>query len=270
MRLRRKGREKVPLGVDNDNMTLAQHLGELRMRLIRCLLAVVLFGVLIFVLYDPWIQDFLFRPYREVCDANPDFGCNGEPVLITPLGGFNTRMKVAGWGGFILALPVVLWQLWRFIVPGLESKEKKYARPFILTTVALFLLGASLAYLTLSKALQWLISFAGQATAAFTPESYVSLVGLMMAAFGLCFLFPVLLVFLELMDIIDYKQLAGARRYAAVAIVIVAAVITPSGDPISMLALAIPMYVFFEISIAIGWLVKRRRAKAANPAVGTA
>ena len=99
MRLRRKGREKVPLGVDNDNMTLAQHLGELRMRLIRCLLAVVLFGVLIFVLYDPWIQDFLFRPYREVCDANPDFGCNGEPVLITPLGGFNTRMKVAGWGG---------------------------------------------------------------------------------------------------------------------------------------------------------------------------
>ena len=153
MRLRRKGREKVPLGVDNDNMTLAQHLGELRMRLIRCLLAVVLFGVLIFVLYDPWIQDFLFRPYREVCDANPDFGCNGEPVLITPLGGFNTRMKVAGWGGFILALPVVLWQLWRFIVPGLESKEKKYARPFILTTVALFLLGASLAYLTLSKAL---------------------------------------------------------------------------------------------------------------------
>ena len=270
MRLRRKGREKVPLGVDNDNMTLAQHLGELRMRLIRCLLAVVLFGVLIFVLYDPWIQDFLFRPYREVCDANPDFGCNGEPVLITPLGGFNTRMKVAGWGGFILALPVVLWQLWRFIVPGLESKEKKYARPFILPTVALFLLGASLAYLTLSKALQWLISFAGQATAAFTPESYVSLVGLMMAAFGLGFLFPVLLVFLELMDIIDYKQLDGARRYAAVAIVIVAAVITPSGDPISMLALARPMYVLFEISIAIGWLVKWRRAKAANPAVGTA
>ena len=85
--------------------------------------------------------------------------------------------------------------------------------------MALFLLGASLAYLTLSKALQWLISFAGQATAAFTPESYVSLVGLMMAAFGLGFLFPVLLVFLELMDIIDYKQLAGARRYAAVAIV---------------------------------------------------
>ena len=209
MRLRRKGREKVPLGVDNDNMTLAQHLGELRMRLIRCLLAVVLFGVLVFVLYDPWIQDFLFRPYREVCDANPDFGCNGEPVLITPLGGFTTRMKVAGWGGFILALPVVLWQLWRFIVPGLESKEKRYARPFILTTVALFLLGASLAYLTLSKALQWLISFAGQATAAFTPESYVSLVGLMMAAFGLGFLFPVLLVFLELMGIIDYKQLAG-------------------------------------------------------------
>ena len=75
------------------------------MRLIRCLLAVVLFGVLVFVLYDPWIQDFLFQPYREVCAANPNFSCNGNPVLITPLGGFTTRMKVAGWGGFILALP---------------------------------------------------------------------------------------------------------------------------------------------------------------------
>jgi sec-independent protein translocase protein TatC len=168
-------------------------------------------------------------------------------------------------------MPVVLWQIWRFIVPGLESKEKKYARPFLLATIALFLLGAAFAYLTLSKALQWLISYSGAATAAFTPESYVSLVGLMMAAFGVGFLFPVLLVFLELIGVIDYKQLSGARRYAIVAIVVVAAVITPSGDPISMLALAIPMYLFYEISVVIGWVVSRRRAKAAaKPAVGTA
>jgi sec-independent protein translocase protein TatC len=269
MRLRRKGR-KVPLAVKNDNMTLTEHLAELRMRLIRCLLAVVLLGVLVFVLYDPWIQDFLFQPYKDVCAANPDFGCNGEPVLITPLGGFNTRMKVAGWGGLILALPIVLWQVWRFIVPGLESKEKRYARPFILATVVLFLLGATLAYLTLSKALQWLISFAGQATAAFTPDSYVSLVGLMMAAFGAGFLFPVLLVFLELMGVIDHKQLIGWWRYATVIIVIIAAVITPSGDPISMIALALPMFVLYWACVLIGWLVDRRRAKAANPAVGTA
>ena len=135
MRLRRKAKEpKVPLATKNENMTLTQHLAELRMRLIRCLLAVVLFGVLVFVLYDPWIQDFLFHPYREVCAANPNFNCNGNPVLITPLGGFTTRMKVAGWGGFILAMPIILWQVWRFIVPGLESKEKRYARPFILCT----------------------------------------------------------------------------------------------------------------------------------------
>ena len=99
----------------------------------------------------------------------------------------------------------------------------------------------------------------------------MSLVGLMMAAFGVGFLFPVLLVFLQLMGIIDYKQLSGARRYAIVVITVVAAVITPSGDPISMLALAIPMYVFFEISVVIGWLVSRRRAKtSANAAVGAA
>ena len=208
MRLRRKAKEpKVPLATKNENMTLTQHLAELRMRLIRCLLAVVLFGVVVFVLYDPWIQDFLFHPYREVCAANPSFNCNGNPVLITPLGGFTTRMKVAGWGGIILAMPVMLWQVWRFIVPGLESKEKRYALPFILSTIALFLFGAFVAYLTLEPALQFLISYAGQATAAFTPESYVSLVGLMMAAFGAGFLFPVLLVFLQLAGVLSYKQL---------------------------------------------------------------
>jgi sec-independent protein translocase protein TatC len=271
MRFRRKNRKpKTPVGTSNDNMTLTEHLGELRMRLIRCLLAVVLGGVLVFVLYDPWIQDFLFHPYRVVCDANPDFGCNGEPVLITPLGGFTTRMKVAGWGGLILALPVVLWQIWRFIVPGLEAKEKRYARPFILSTIALFALGAALAYLTLSKALQWLISFSGQATAAFTPESYVSLVGLMMAAFGAGFLFPVLLVFLQLVGVLTYKQLLGWWRYATVVIAAIAAIITPSGDPISMLALAIPMFFLYWVSVLLGWIVARRRAKAGSPAPSAA
>ena len=92
----------------------------------------------------------------------------------------------------------------------------------------------------------------------------------MMAAFGAGFLFPVLLVFLQLLGVINYKQLSSWRRYAIVVITVVAAVITPSGDPISMLALAIPMYLFFEVSVLIGWLVSRRRSKAANPAVGTA
>jgi sec-independent protein translocase protein TatC len=271
MRFRRKNKKpKTPVGTKNDNMTLVEHLGELRMRLIRCLLAVVLGGVLVFVLYDPWIQSFLFHPYRIVCDANPDFGCNGDPLLTTPLGGFTTRMKVAGWGGLILALPVVLWQIWRFIVPGLEPKEKKYARPFILSTLLLFALGALVAYLTLSKALQWLISFSGAAVVGFTPDSYVSLVGLMMAAFGAGFLFPVLLVFLQLANVLTYKQLLGWWRYATVVIAVIAAVITPSGDPISMIALGVPMFLLYWLSVLVGWIVARRRAKAASPAPSTA
>ena len=252
-------------------MTLFEHLGELRMRLIRCLLAVVLGGIVVFVLYDPWIQGFLFHPYHVVCNSHPSYGCNGDPLLTTPLGGFSTRMKVAGWGGLLLALPVVLWQIWRFIVPGLESKERRYARPFVISTLALFALGATIAYITLSKALQWLISFSGSARVGFTPESYVSLVGLMMLAFGAGFLFPVLLVFLELGGVLTYKQLLGWWRYATVLIAVVAAVITPSGDPISMLALGIPMWLLYWVSVAIGWLVaRRRRAKATNPAPSTA
>ena len=268
MKLRRRNRP--PVATKSENMTLFEHLGELRMRLIRSLLAVVVGGVVVFVLYDPWIQNFLFHPYHVVCSSNPKYQCNGDPLLTTPLGGFTTRMKVAGWGGLILALPVVLWQIWRFIVPGLESKERKYARPFIISTLALFALGAVIAYLTLSKALDWLISFSGNAKVGFTPESYVSLVGLMMAAFGAGFLFPVLLVFLEIGGVLSYKQLLGWWRYATVIIAFVAAVITPSGDPISMLALGVPMWILYWASIAIGWLVARRRSKAAAPTPSTA
>jgi sec-independent protein translocase protein TatC len=157
-----------------------------------------------------------------------------------------------------------MWQLWRFIVPALHAKEKRYAIPFILSSVTLFLLGAVLAYITLEQALDFLISWAGaDVEANFRVAKYVSLVGLMIAAFGVAFQFPVLLVFLQLVGVITPQALLKGWRYALMVIFVLAAVITPSGDPFSMLALAIPMSVFYLLAIGIGVIFQRRRREPA-------
>jgi sec-independent protein translocase protein TatC len=243
-------------------MTLSEHLAELRMRIIRCMLAVAVGVTIIMVFYDQ-VLNFLRAPYNALCDSNPDLVCDLQ--FIDPLEGLSTRLSIATYGGIIIALPVIMWQLWRFIVPALHAKEKKYAIPFILSSLTLFLLGGLLAYLTLEKALEFLIAWAGaDVDANFRVAKYVSLVGLMVAAFGVAFQFPVLLVFLQLVGVLTPQTLLKGWRYALLVIFVLAAVITPSGDPYSMLALAIPMTVFYLIAIGIGLIFQRRRG--GNPA----
>ena len=180
-------------------------------------------------------------------------------IITDPVEGLSTRIRIAMYGGLLLALPVIMWQIWRFIVPALNANEKRYAIPFIVSSVVLFLLGCLLAYLTLEKALEFLISWAGDDVEAFFQVSkYIRLVTLMAFAFGVGFQFPVLLVFLQLVGVLTPQQLLGAWRYAIVGIVVLAAVITPSGDPISLAALAVPMLVLYFIAVGIGLLVQRR------------
>jgi sec-independent protein translocase protein TatC len=251
----------------DDRMTLTEHLGELRSRIIRSMLAVVLGIIIILAAYD-WVLEFLLQPYRDLCFERPDL-CElsqGNVISISPLEGFATRLSISTYGGILLALPVLMWQIWRFIVPALHAKEKKYAIPFVASSVALFALGAYIAYWTLEKALEFLITWAGSdVQSTFRVSEYIRLVGLMVAAFGIAFEFPVLLVALQLIGILTPQTLLKGWRYAIMAIFVIAAVITPSGDPYSMLALALPMSVFYMISILIGYLVqRRRRSKAAQ------
>ena len=264
----RRRRERPPMKTPDDVMTLTEHLGELRVRIIRSALAVILFAILIVAFYDQ-VLDFLLDPYIDLClQKGQDFcGFNprsDDPALFffDPVEGLSTRLRVASYGGLILAMPVILWQIWRFIVPALHAKEKRYAIPFILTSVLLFLLGGFLAYLTLGKALEFLIAWAGSDVGAlFQVSKYIRLVMLMVAAFGIGFQFPVLLVFLQLVGVVTPQQLIKGWRYAIVGIVLVAAVITPSGDPISLAALAVPMTVLYLISVGIGLLFQRRRRR---------
>ncbi|MGD9995793.1 MAG: twin-arginine translocase subunit TatC [Ilumatobacteraceae bacterium] len=245
----------------DDRMTLVEHLAELRSRIIRSMLAVAVGIIVILAAYD-WVLDQLLDPYRSLCRDRPDL-CElsgGNVISISPLEGFSTRLSISTYGGIILALPVIMWQIWRFVVPALHAKEKKYAIPFVASSVALFALGAYVAYWTLEKALEFLITWAGQdVQSTFRVSEYIKLVGLMVAAFGIAFEFPILLVFLQLVGVLTPRTLMKQWRYAIVIIFVIAAVITPSGDPYSMMALALPMTLFYLLSALIGWLVLRRR-----------
>lgn len=247
------------LATANETMTLTEHLAELRTRIVRALLAVGLGVVGILAFYDP-VLDFLRQPYDNLCERRPDLVSNCDLFSLGPLDGFSARMRIALYGGLILALPVVLWQVWRFIVPALHERERKYAIPFIASSVILFLAGGALAYITLDKGLEFLVGWSGSdVEQAFQITKYVSLVALMVAAFGIGFLFPVLLVFLQLAGVVRPRQLVEGWRIAIVSIVVLAAVITPSGDPITLVALTVPLVVLYFVAIGIGHLVVRRR-----------
>jgi sec-independent protein translocase protein TatC len=218
--------------------------------------------VIVFAFYDP-ILEFLRQPYINLCRRNTELEGQADLFSLGPLEGFNTRLRVSLYGGVVLALPVLLWQIWRFIVPALHAKEKRYAVPFILSSVVLFALGGYIAYWTLDKALEFLIGYSGQdVQQTYQVAKYISLVGLMVAAFGVGFEFPVLLVFLQLVGVLTPQTLLRGWRYALMIIFVIAAVITPSGDPISMLALAVPMSIFYLISIVIGVIFQRRKRAA--------
>jgi sec-independent protein translocase protein TatC len=207
--------------------------------------------------YDPAFR-WLANELKRTCAATQQ--C--EIIQTNPLQGFSTRMTFSGYGGLALAMPVILWQVWRFIMPGLYPKERRLAWPFTISAVVLFVLGAGVSLWTLPKALDFLIGVGGNNFAQFyTPDGYVSFTVKMMAAFGIGFEFPILLVFLQLAGVMTPRQLARWRRHAIVIIVVVVAVLTPSGDPISLTALALPMVVFYEGSIVIGKVIARRRRK---------
>lgn len=234
-----------------DSMTLTEHLTELRRRVLVCALAFVVTATVAFLFYNS-ILAVLKHPYCQVAPHHCGFYITG------PLDGLALRIKIAAYGGLFLASPVLLWELWRFITPGLHPKEKKYAIPFIIASITLFSVGCVVAFLTFPHALSWLGSIGGPSlTQILDPTKYLSLIVLLMTVFGLMFEFPVLLVSLEIAGVLTPKQLSSWRRWAIVLIVVVAGVVTPSSDPFSMMALAIPLYLFYELSIIVGKLIRR-------------
>jgi len=237
-------------------MSLGDHLRELRHRLIVSVIAVLIGALVAYFLYNH-ILSFLVRPY---CDVLRSHHSTQKCALNTldPLEQVTTRLKLTFFSGFALALPIILWQLWRFITPGLHPREKRYAVPFVLSSMFFFAFGAFVALQTLPFALRFFQSFSGsQINAIYAPGPYLRLVILMILVYGLGFEFPVLLVALELVGVLKTRQLRKWRRYAIVGIVTTSAVFTPSSDPFSMFALAVPLYLFYEGAIIVGRIFKK-------------
>jgi len=247
--------------ITEGQMSLMEHLEELRTRLIRSALAIAIGATIAWFFYGR-LFDFLIKPH---CDINGNSGIAEECGLlaISPLEGFSVRLTVVGYTGIAIAMPIVLWQIWKFIAPGLYAHEKKYGLVFVTLSFLLFALGASLAYWSLPRALEFLASIGGdQLNNFYRPKEYIGFVTKMMVGFGVGFEFPIVLIFLQLLGIVDNHLLRSGRRFAIVGIVALVAVLTPSGDVFTLMALSVPMYLFYEIAILFGWWKARRDAKA--------
>lgn len=250
---------------DEGQMAMADHLRELRKRLFICLIAVAVGLIPAWFSYN-LLVDWLNEPYcQALLSIDPEASC--QFLEVDPLAPFNLRMRIAGWGALILAMPVILWQIWRFMAPGLYKKERRYAIAFVAASMVLFILGASLAYVALGRATEFLVGIAGSEVEIRSGiANFTRLAVFMLLAFGIGFQFPVLMVSLQMVGVVTPQQLASWRRPAILVILVLAAGITPSGDPFTLFTLAIPMYLLFEISILLGRLIVRRKKKKTRSA----
>jgi len=265
---------------------LLEHLTELRSRLIVCVAALFVGFIACFFFAEP-ILLFLLKPFQvagafyeaggkdvspfdlvgalmglrdipEVPDRN--FGVIATGVLETLF----TKMKLAGFGAVAICFPVIAWQLYRFVAPGLYRRERAAFVPFLLAAPLLFTLGAALVYYIMLPFVLW-FSFSQQTFGADTAvqllpkiSEYLSFVTGLLLAFGFCFQLPVVVTLLGLSGIVSSEMLAKGRRYAIVIVVVIAAIVTPP-DPISQLMLAIPLVLLYEVSIWCVRLIEMRR-----------
>ena len=241
-------------------MTLTEHIAELRSRLGKALLAIALAtGAVAIWGYDPLIR-LLERPYRSV-PADHRAVADGTLIFTHPTDAFVLRLKIALIAGLILSSPIWLYQLWAFVTPGLHRNERKWALSFVSTSVVLFAAGAVVAYLVLPKAMDVLLGVGGPGLAALLEATkYLSFVTSLMLVFGVSFEFPLLLIMLNFAGLLSARRLRVWRRYAIFIIFAFAAVATPTQDPFTMLALALPMCLLYEFAAFVAWLHDRRKA----------
>lgn len=245
-------------------MSLVEHLRELRTRLFWCALAITVGSVIAFIFRDQ-VLDVIIHPYVRACEglnagklADELADCNSL-VVLSPTEPFNITLKLAALGGLVFASPMIFTQLWLFVAPGLTREEKRWAVPFITAAVFFFLLGIGFAYLALERGLGFLLGFAGE-NIELLPQAneYFSFALTFVVVFGIAFEFPLLVLLLSLLRVVSSQQLAKARPWAVVAIFVIGAVVTPSGDPYTLLAMGLPLIFFYEAAIWVSRLVFKR------------
>ncbi len=275
--------------IEASRAPLLEHLVELRSRLIICVAALIV-GFLFCFMFSMQILETLMRPYemaQAVFDQQKHSGAHSGPfdllfamlgitkvpnavaqfIATAPMEVFFAKLKMSGFGAIVITFPVIAWQLYRFVAPGLYRKERAAFLPFLIAAPVLFLLGGALVYFVMLPMVLWfslsqqILSPTVQVLSQLKVEDYLTLVTHLLLAFGLCFQLPVILSLAGLAGLVNGKMLASGRRYAIVGIVVVAAVVTPP-DPISQCLLAIPIYMLYEISIWCVRVIQLRRDKA--------
>ena len=234
---------------DEATMSLLEHLEELRRRLIVVIAAVAIAAVVGFVFSQPVLEALrapLPPAYRTL-------------FVTTVTGAFGVRVKIAVFLGIALAMPVILYEVWRFVTPGLTRRERRLVWPLLVAALLLFAIGMAVGYLIIPFALQFLLSFVipGEIQPLLTIDEYVGFVTFVMLAFGLVMEFPILLIALSRVGILSYERLARQRRFIILGIVVFAVVVTPGGDPFSPTILGSVMYVLFELSLLVIRLMRR-------------
>jgi len=248
-------------------MTLIAHLKELRNRIAVALLFILIGTAVAFWWYDHGLGQFIRAPYCSIPSDDRALGTGGTVgdcrLLVTDVfGGALIRLKIAFIAGVVLSAPFWLWQIWAFLTPGLRQNEKRYGVSFVAAASLLFAGGSALAYVSLQAGLTLLLGLAGDNVAiALTAQDYIGFVISILLAFGVSFEVPLVAVALNLVGVLSYAALAKARRWIFFLTIVFAAFITPTQDPFTMLLMALPMCVLFEVAIQIARFVDRRRAR---------
>lgn len=277
--------------IEASRAPLMDHLIELRGRLVICVLAFVVGFIGCFIVADP-IYVFLVQPFAVAAQFREAAGPGGSVspfdlilgtaglvpvptgdgetvnlIFTAPLEFLITKMKLAAFGAIVVTFPVMAWQLYRFVAPGLYRNEKGAFLPFLIAAPLLFLLGAAMVYYVM---LPFVMLFSlgqqisgGGISAELLPRvsDYLNLVMALLLAFGLCFQLPVVMTLLGMAGLVSSRALAGSRKYAVVAIAVVAAFVTPP-DPLSQIMLGIPLVLLYEVSIWCVRLIEFRRKRA--------
>lgn len=243
-------------------MSFMEHLGELRTRIVRSLIG-VLVGLVISFPFSERIVDFLSRPVTKL----------GHKLIFTaPTEAFWSQMKVALIAGIFLAAPVILWQVWRFVEPGLHASEKKYAVPFIILGSLMFLAGGAFSIFVVTPyALKFLLSFARPGLdAQIRIQEHIDFLLKFTLAFGLVFELPLAITLLARMGVVTAPMLARNRKYAVLGAFVAAAILTPTPDMINQALMAGPLIVLYEVGIICARIFGKRARPAAATSVATA
>jgi sec-independent protein translocase protein TatC len=234
-------------------MSFLEHLDELRQRLIKALLAVLVGFVVALAFINP-IFDFVMAPLQAILPAG------GKLIYTEPTEAFMLYMKMGALVGLLIALPVVLWQIWAFIAPGLYAHEKRFAIPFVMMSTVFFIGGVLFSHYVVFPAMWRFFASFSTDTVEFAPriEPVFSLYVRMGLGLGAVFEMPTLIMFLARVGLVTPRFLIRNTKYAILVIFVVAALVTPSPDVVSQFLLAMPMFVLYAFSILVAWVFQKR------------